>query len=91
MLFRSWKAPKLSAAIDAHPQDRQRQNACQGDAAYAVCAQLLTSGQTLTVPALAALWIAAGNKPRPVGSVLQQIANRIGRTVTQRGALIAVA
>lgn len=85
-----WKAPRTDANLTATPKPRTRTNACKGDAAYVVAVQALQTGP-LHVADLAALWIAAGNAPRPLNGVAQQIANRAGRPVQQDGALISLA
>jgi hypothetical protein len=85
-----WPAPKESADLTVEPAHRTRVNPCKGGPVYTVAAQILTAGQPLHVADLAALWIAAGNQPKPMGAILKQVANRTGRTITQSGALIAV-
>lgn len=86
----NWKAPRTDANFTATPQPRTRTNACKGDAAYVVAVQVLQAGP-LHVADLAALWIAAGNQPRPLNGVAQQIANRAGQTVKQDGAILTLA
>lgn len=85
-----WKAPRADANLTAAPQPRTRTNACRGDAAYTVAVQVLQAGP-LHVADLAALWIAAGNAPRPLNGVAQQLANRAGRTIKQNGATLTLA
>ena len=85
-----WKAPRADANLTAIPQPRQRQNACKGDAAYVVAVQALQTGP-LHVADLAALWVTAGNQPRPLNGVAQQLANRAGRKVRQDGAILTLA
>lgn len=84
-----WNAPTVDANHTANPQPRTRQNACKGAAAYEAAAAILTAGQTLTMPELAALWLAAGGGPKPYQAIAQQIANRAGRPIQQTGAMIA--
>jgi hypothetical protein len=85
-----WRAPKVSANFTCKAQDRTRSNPCKGGPVYTVAAQILTTGQTLHVADLAALWIAAGNAPKPLGAILKQVANRAGRGVIQSGATITM-
>ena len=84
-----WQAPTVDANHTANPQPRTRQNACKGAAAYEAAAAILTAGQTLTMPELAALWLAAGNGPKPYQAIAQQIANRAQKPIQQSGAMIA--
>lgn len=86
----NWKAPRTDANLTATPQPRTRTNACKGDAAYVVAVQVLQAGP-LHVADLAALWVTAGNAPRPLNGVAQQIANRAGQTVKQDGAILTLA
>lgn len=86
-----WNAPTVDANHTANPQPRTRQNACKGAAAYEAAAAILTAGQTISLPELAALWLAAGNGPKPYQAIAQQISNRAGRTIQQNGATIAAA
>ena len=85
-----WKAPRVDANFTATPEPRQRQNACKGGAAYRVALTVL-QGSPMHAADLAALWIAAGNQPRPLNGILQQLANRAGRKVRQEGALLMLA
>ena len=85
-----WKAPRTDANLTATPQPRQRQNACKGDAAYVVACAALQTGP-LHVADLAALWVAAGNAPRPLNGVAQQLANRANRKIQQNGAILTLA
>lgn len=87
MAAAGWAAPQVTANLTAEPQPRDRFNACKGGAAYRV-ALVMLAAKPLHVADLAALWIGAGNRQRPLNGVLQQIANRAGRTVRQDGALI---
>lgn len=90
MAAAGWKAPRVDATYAATPEPRQRQNACKGGAAYRVALTIL-QGSPMHAADLAALWIAAGNQPRPLNGVLQQIANRSGRKVRQDGAILTLA
>lgn len=90
MAAAGWAAPAIDANYVATPEPRTRQNACKGAAAYRVAALMLRSGP-MHAADLAALWIGAGNNPRPINGVLQQLANRTGQTIRQDGALIAAA
>ena len=85
-----WKAPRVDANFTATPEPRQRQNACKGGAAYRVALTVL-QGSPMHAADLAALWIAAGNQPRPLNGILRQLANRAGRKVRQEGALLMLA
>lgn len=84
-----WKAPTIDAAYSAAPQPRTRANRCKGGAAYDAAAAILTAGQSLKLTELAALWLAAGGEAKPMNAIIQQIANRAGRTIQQNGATIA--
>ena len=86
-----WRVPYVDANHTAKPQPRTRQNACKGDAAYSAAAQYLASGNTLKVTELAQLWIACGNDKKPFNALVQQIANRMQRTVKQDGIMISAA
>ena len=86
-----WKAPTVDAAYSATPQPRTRANRCKGGAAYDAAAAILTAGQSLKLTELAALWLAAGGDAKPMNAILQQIANRAGRTIQQDGLTIAAA
>ena len=90
MAAAGWKAPRVDATYAATPEPRQRQNACKGGAAYRVALTVL-QGSPMHAADLAALWIAAGNQPRPLNGVLQQLANRAGRKVRQDGAILTLA
>jgi hypothetical protein len=85
-----WKAPRADANLTVTPEPRKRQNACKGDVAYVVACAALQAGP-LHVADLAALWVTAGNQPRPLNGVAQQLANRAGRKVQQDGALLMLA
>lgn len=84
-----WKAPTVDASYSAAPQPRTRANRCKGGAAYTAAAAILTAGQSLRITELAALWLAAGGDAKPMNAILQQVANRAGRTIKQNGATIA--
>lgn len=84
-----WVAPTVDASYSAAPQPRTRFNACKGAAAYTAAAAILTAGQSLRLTELAALWLAAGGDAKPFNAILQQVANRAGRTIKQDGATIA--
>jgi hypothetical protein len=87
-----WKAPYVTADLTISPKPAKRgRKACKGGAAYNAAAAILTAGQSLKVTELAALWLAAGNGPKPFNAILQQVANRAGRTIQQNGATIAAA
>lgn len=86
-----WKAPTVDAAYSAKPKPRTRANRCKGGAAYDAAAAILTAGQSLKLTELAALWLAAGGDAKPMNAILQQIANRAGRTIKQDGLTIAAA
>jgi hypothetical protein len=85
-----WKAPYVTADLTVTPKPAQRgRNACKGATAYAAAAAVLVAGQPLTVPDLAALWLATNGTPKPLNALLQQISNRAGRVLQQSGATIA--
>ena len=84
-----WTAPTVDASYSAAPQPRTRTNRCKGGAAYDAAAAILTAGQSLKLTELAALWLAAGGDAKPFNAILQQVANRAGRTIQQNGATIA--
>lgn len=86
-----WPAPAIDAGHTAKPQPRKRLNACRGGAAYDAAVAILTAGETLTMPELAALWLATGNPPKPYNAIAQQLANRAGRTIKQNGATLTLA
>lgn len=85
----SWKAPAVDASHSAAPQPRTRANRCKGAAAYDAAAAILTTGQSLKITELAALWLAAGGEAKPFNAIMQQIANRAQRIIRQDGATIA--
>lgn len=87
----NWPAPAVDANHTARPQPRQRLNSCRGAAAYDAAVAILTAGETLTMPELAALWLATGNPPKPYNAIAQQISNRAGRPIQQSGITIAAA
>jgi hypothetical protein len=85
-----WKAPYTTADLTVTPKPAQRgRNACKGATAYDAAAAVLVAGQPLTVPDLAALWLATNGTPKPLNALLQQISNRAGRVLQQSGATIA--
>lgn len=84
-----WKAPYVTASNQWKPQPRGRQNACKGDAAYGAALAIL-SQRPLSISELAALWIAAGNTPRPMAGVCQQISNRAQRALSQNAASLSL-
>lgn len=85
-----WVAPRIDANLTAEPESRTRLNVCKGAAAYRVAALLLQSGP-VHVADLAALWVGAGNQPRALNGVVQQLANRTGRSIKQEGAILTLA
>lgn len=80
-----WKAPFIDAAHTSKPQDRTRLNTCQGSNVYDACAAVFCAGHTLTVPQLATLWQAEIGTKATLQAIMQQIANRAGRTIQQQG------
>lgn len=84
-----WKAPYATADNQWKPQPRGRANSCKGDVAYSAAVAILAQ-RPLSVADLAALWIAAGNAPRALGGVAQQIANRASTTVSQKGGILSL-
>lgn len=86
-----WHAPYVDADLTATPKPAARRKACKGAAAYDTAAALLTSGRTLKVTELAALWLAAGGDAKPLNAILQQVANRAERPIQQSGATISAA
>jgi hypothetical protein len=84
-----WQPPYADANLTAKPKPAARRKACKGAAAYDTAAMLLTSGRTLKVAELAALWLASGGEARPLNAILQQVANRADRIIQQNGATIA--
>jgi ribosomal protein S16 len=84
-----WHAPYVDANLTATPKPAARRKACKGAAAYDTAAALLTSGRTLKVAELAALWLASGGEPKPLNAILQQVSNRAERTIQQSGATLA--
>lgn len=84
-----WKAPLIDAAHTSKPQDRSRQNACQGASVYDACSAVLRAGHTLTVPQLATLWWAEIGSRTTLQAIMQQVANRAGRIIQQDGATIS--
>lgn len=87
-----WSAPFTTADLTVAPKPAKRgRNACKGGAAYDAAAAILTAGQTLRVPDLAALWLASGGEAKPLNALLQQVANRANRKVQQEGAVLTLA
>lgn len=84
-----WPAPAVDANHTAKPQPRKRLNTCRGGAAYDAVVAVLTAGKTVTMPELAALWLATGNPPKPYNAIAQQLANRANHVIRQNGATIA--
>ena len=87
-----WSAPFTTADLTVTPKPAKRgRNACKGGAAYDAAAAILTAGQSLKVPELAALWLASGGEAKPLNALLKQVANRAGRKVQQDGAILTLA
>ena len=84
-----WKAPAVTAELIIKPQPRGRANACAAGPVYRVLGAMLPT-RPVHVAELAALWAAAGQKPRPAAAIMQQVANRLNRAICQDGALFAL-
>lgn len=86
----AWKAPAVDAANQWKPEARTRQNNCAADAAYTAALALLTAQGALAVGDLAQVWHGCALKPRAIAAVAQQLANRAGRTIEQKGGTLAL-
>lgn len=85
-----WKAPAIDAANEWKPEARTRQNNCTADAAYIAALALLKAQGALAVGDLAQVWARCALKPRAIAAVAQQLANRSGRTVSQKGGILSL-
>lgn len=85
-----WKAPAVNAANEWKPEARTRANNCAADAAYTAALALLKAQGALAVGDLAQVWAGCQLKPRAIAAVAQQLANRAGRTVNQKGGILSL-
>lgn len=86
-----WKAPEVNYHREFLSEGTARCNSCAGAVAYAMLGIVLRKRGGIHLAEIARIWAKEGQKNRPYNSIVQTLANRMGKRLIMNEAIIRIA
>lgn len=85
-----WKAPEVNYYREFLSEGTSRCNSCAGAVAYGMLGIVLRKRGTIHLAEIARIWAKEGQKTRPCNSIIQTLANRMGKKLIMNETIIRI-